>query len=343
MSIYKHTHHIKCQQFIAHSLTMLPPFCKIYVNGREGVISSQTLLIYVRRFFVFFDYVKSLGVHDISLEYLASFTIHDVEDFAHWLRYHPAKKPLSERSINHYLTAISSLYDYFIRTGDLTKNPVRLMERKSIKRSRNVIYIDDTEKFLGASKLGVGLSDVQLRYFHKTSIRDYAICMLLLRTGIRVSELVGIDVDDVDFEECSVNILRKRDKADIVYFDDETKAVLLDYLDERALYVTNKKEPALFIVTIGKFKGTRLSVRSIERLIKKYALSSGIKNASKITPHRLRATFAHDMLNATGDIRLVQEALDHESADTTSVYLNTRQEHLKNNRNIISKYKQEQA
>ena len=84
-------------------------------------------------------------------------------------------------------------------------------------------------------------------------------------------------------------------------------------------------------------------MRSIERLIKKYAISSGIKNASKITPHRLRATFAHDMLNATGDIRLVQEALDHESADTTAIYLNTRAEHLKNNRNIISEHKKEQA
>lgn len=343
MSIYKHTYNIKCQQSIANILKLLPSFCKLYVNGREGAISPQTLYIYVSRLSVFFRYIKSLGIKDISLKYLACLNIHNFEDFAHWLRYNNTEKQLSEKSINNYLTAISSLYDYFIRTGDLDINPVRLIERKSITRTRNVIYIDDTDRFLGVSKSGIGLSDTQLRYFNKISIRDYAICMVLLRTGIRVSELIGINLSDLDLDECSINILRKRDKSDTVYFDDETKEALLKYLDERELYLTDKKEQALFLVSIGKYKGTRLSVRSIERLIKKYAISSGIKNASKITPHRLRATFAHDMLNATGDIRLVQEALDHESADTTAIYLNTRTEHLKNNRNIISKYKKEQA
>ena len=340
---YKHTHNIKCQNLIYKMLKSLPSFCKLYVNGREGVISSQTLYIYVSRLSVFFDYIKSLGISDVSLEYLASLNIHDFEDFAHWLRYVKSDKQITERSINNYLTAISSLYDYFIRTGHLKENPIRLIERKSIKKARSVIYVDNTDKFLGVSKTGIGLSDVQLRYFDKTSIRDYTICMVLLRTGIRVSELVGINLSDLDLDDCSINILRKRDKADTVYFDDETKEALIKYLDERKLYLTDKKEQALFLVSIGKYKGTRLSVRSVERLIKKYALSSGVKNAGKITPHRLRATFAHDMLSATEDIRLVQEALDHESADTTSVYLNTRQEHLKNNRNIISEYKKEQA
>lgn len=340
--IYKHIHNTKCQASIANILQSLPSFCGLYVNGREGVISAQTLYIYVSRLSVFFKYIKSLGVSDISLKYLSNLNIHDFEDFAHWLRYN-SNKIISEKTINNYLTAISSLYDYFIRTGELKENPVRLLERKSIKKSRAVIYLDNTDKFLNVSKTGYGLTDVQLRYFNKTSVRDYAICMVLLRTGIRVSELVGINLSDLDLDECSINILRKRDKTDTVYFDDETKKALHLYLDERSLYLTNKKEQALFLVSIGKYRGTRLSVRAVERLVKKYAKSCGVKNASKITPHRLRATFAHDMLNATGDIRLVQEALDHESADTTAIYLNKRQEHLKHNRNIISEYKKEQA
>ena len=199
--------------------------------------------------------------------------------------------------------------------------------------------VQDSRGFIDSVNGGWGLSDVQRRYFANLSARDTAICAVLLRTGIRVSELVGLNLSDVDFKECSISVIRKRDKPDIVYFDGYTEACLKVYLKERASYKPAKDEQALFLVSLGKYKGQRLSVRSVENLVKKYAMAAGVSEAAKITPHRLRATFAHDMLAATGgDLNLVQQALDHERPETTVVYLDERRDVLKKNRNLLSSY-----
>ena len=351
MSVYKQMKNDELRNKVDDMLIGLPSFCRVYVNGREGVVSPRTMYLYIERISMFFSYLRysnsyfnNVDFSKSSLSILENFNVHDFEDFAHWLRSGKASdgRMKSEKTVNNYLSAISSLYEYFVRIGDLKSNPVSLMERKKIRKSRHVVHLDaeSEEGFLNAVKNGQGLTDVQHRYYGKMSVRDTAICMILLRTGIRVSELVGLNIDDVDMKKHSLQILRKRDKADIVYFDDMTSDVLSLYLDERSLYNPDKKEKALFLVSIGKYKGRRLSVRSVELLVKKYAVAGAPMVGNKITPHKLRATFALDMLEATGgDLHLVQQALDHERPETTVIYLDSRQKQLEQSRNLIHDFK----
>ena len=350
---YKQMKNDELRHKVDDMLCCLPSFCRIYVNGREGAVSSRTMFLYIERLLVFFQYLKSsnryfqnLDFSHMSVSVLENLNVHDFEDFAHWLRSGKASdgRLKSEKTVNNYLSAISSLYDYFMRTGELTKNPASLVERKKIRKSRHVVHLDSEEQvhFLNAVKYGTGLTDVQHRYYKNMSVRDTAICLVLLRTGIRVSELVGLNLSDVNINKHSLHILRKRDKPDVVYFDDETHAALEDYLQERSSYKSDKSEKALFLVSIGKYKGKRLSVRSVELLVKKYALVSVASVGHKITPHRLRATFASDMLEATGgDLNLVQQALDHERPETTVVYLDERQKKLEESRNLIQNYRKD--
>lgn len=348
---YKQSKNSASRQKVDEMLKVLPQFCRVYVNGREGAVSAQTMYVYMQRIYVFFQYLhnanptlKRNSVSDISLQDLHELNIHDFEDFAHWIRVGNASDGSlkTEKTVNNYLTAVSSMYDYFIRIGDLQMNSAALVERKKIRKSRHVVHLDDDNEksFLQAVSNGNGLTDAQKRYYNNLSIRDNAICLVLLRTGMRVSELVGLNLTDLDLDKNSLQIMRKRDKADTVYFDDETHDILELYLQERALYNPDKSEKALFLVSIGKYKGKRLSVRSVQLLVKKYAMIGAPSVGSKITPHKLRATFASDMLAATGgDLNLVQQALDHERPETTVIYLDERQKQLQQSRNLISEYK----
>lgn len=182
---------------------------------------------------------------------------------------------------------------------------------------------------------GLGLTDKQNQARVKTSVRDEAICLTLIRTGLRVSELVGLNLRDVNLKDTCFQVMRKRSKEDTVFFDDEVKGAIEAWLDVRPTYCTDKEEQALFVVTQGKYMGKRLSVRSVQLLVKKYAEAGAPTAGSKITPHKLRATFATDMLRATGNVALVQEELNHESPTTTMLYADRRILDLRKARNIL--------
>ena len=141
-------------------------------------------------------------------------------------------------------------------------------------------------------------------------MRDVAILTLLLNTGIRVSEMVGIDLQDIDWNEKRIKIFRKGRKEQYVYFNAPVEEALKDYIDyERK--TSSEDLNALFISR----KGQRISVRAVERLVKKYTAS--VVPMKRITPHKLRSTYATNLYNETGDIYLVADVLGHTSVDTT--------------------------
>lgn len=139
-----------------------------------------------------------------------------------------------------------------------------------------------------------------------------AILTLLLGTGIRVSECVGLDINDVDFKNGGIKIRRKGGYEAIVYFGEEVEDALLDYLEERNRIVPCEgHEDALFLSIQNK----RMGVRSIEKLVKKYA--SKVTSLKKITPHKLRSTYGTNLYQETGDIYLVADVLGHKDVNTT--------------------------
>ena len=330
-------------------LTDLPPYVQTFLVGREGKMSPQTRSIYTSRIDLFFQYLVQRHAfgdrkkQEITLSDLESLKIEDIELFMSWIRHGNSsrsnrKTDNRETTVNNYLSALNTFYNYFLRRGKISVNPVAGVERGRV-RKHDVIRLDDRQKdqFFHCIETGEGLTVQQKRYHDKTALRDQTICLVLARTGLRVSELVGLDVDHIDFTDCSLTVLRKGNKYDHLFFDDEVAALLEEYLEYRKTLVENDPtEKALFLVTFGKYKGTRISVRTVERLVKKYAVAGAPTAGSRISPHKLRATYATDMLRATNNIVLVQQALNHESPRTTMVYTDTRTINLQNARNVLA-------
>lgn len=329
------------EQLLAH----LPYYVSTFVVGREGRMSAQTEYIYVSRINSFYQYLsthefKDREMRDISLKDLSTLHTENIEAFAAWIRHgNLSNKPgdNKETTVNSYLSALSVFFKYFVSHGKLEFNPVAGVERGKAQK-HGVIRLNDREKdgFFDSIENGTSQSKHQQAYTKKTSVRDYAICLTMARTGLRVSELVGLNTDDIDFGDCSLTVLRKGNKYDRLFFDDEVAWALLEYAGTRPKYLeANPSEKAFFLVQTGKYKGSRLSVRAVERLVKKYAMAGSPSAGSRITPHKLRATYATDMLQATGNIALVQKALNHESPRTTMIYADERTIELEKARNVL--------
>ena len=190
---------------------------------------------------------------------------------------------------------------------------------------------DEVAKMLMKADSGAELTRSQQRFHDKTRLRDMAILTLLLGTGIRVSECVGLDLDDLDFREKGMLVHRKGGSESIVYFGDEVEAALKDYLEQRKQILPKEgHEKALFL----SLQNRRITVRAVENLVKKYAgLTTSLK---KITPHKLRSTYGTSLYRETGDIYLVADVLGHKDVNTTRKhYAAIDEDRRKNARNIV--------
>ena len=160
---------------------------------------------------------------------------------------------------------------------------------------------------------GDNLTGQRKAYFEKTKNRDLAILTLLLGTGIRVSECVGLDIQDVDFKNNGIKVTRKGGNEMVVYFGEEVENALKSYL-----YTTRKNtvplpghENALFLSTQRR----RMGVQAVENMVRKYARE--VTPNKKITPHKLRSTYGTALYKETGDIYLVADVLGHKDVNTT--------------------------
>ena len=160
-----------------------------------------------------------------------------------------------------------------------------------------------------------GLSERQRRYNEHTKLRDLAILTLFLGTGIRVSELVGLNVGDIDFSINGFLITRKGGNQAILYFPDEVADVLRRYLAARkSAEARSGDEEALFL----SLQNRRISVRAVQMMVKKYAqLAAPLKK--HLSPHKLRSTFGTNLYHETGDIYLVADVLGHTDVNTTTL------------------------
>lgn len=175
------------------------------------------------------------------------------------------------------------------------------------------LEVDEVAKLLDlVDEGGKTLTPKQAEYHKKTRLRDLALISLLLGTGIRVSECVGLDLNDVDFSVNGFLITRKGGQRVVLYFPEEVADVLREYIDERkTIQAQPGHENALFLSTQKR----RMDVRSVQNLVKKYA--SLVTPLKHITPHKLRSTFGTNLYAETGDIYLVADVLGHADVNTT--------------------------
>lgn len=302
----------------------LPPFCAMFFRGIEPQTSSRTRIAYAYDLKVFFDFLRKenpvLGKVDkdqISLSHLDQLSVTDLEEYMEYLKYRFNDKNQEivnkERGIMRKISSLKSFYNYFYRNEMLKNNPAALVRLPKLHDKEIIrLDIDEVALLLDEVEHGEALTEKQKAFHAKTKVRDLALLTLLLGTGIRVSECVGLDIEDLDFKNSGIRIHRKGGKEVTVYFGVEVENALFDYLAERKQMTPMPgSEHALFLSMQMK----RISVRSVENLVKKYAkLVTPLK---KITPHKLRSTYGTALYQETGDIYLVADVLGHSDINTT--------------------------
>ena len=305
-------------------LKELPPFCTDFFRGIEPRTSARTRLAYAYDLKTFFDFLKqanpelkSKKMRDLPLSLLDEIKLMDLEEYMEYLKCYSTEKREdlmnTERGIMRKVSTVKSFYNYFYRTERIQNNPASLLQLPKIHEKEIIrLDVDEVARFLDEVEDGECLTEKQKAYHAKTKLRDLAMMTLLLGTGLRVSECVGLNINDVDFRNGGLRIHRKGGKEVIVYFGAEVEYALQDYLSEREHIVPEEgREEALFLSMQRK----RINVRSVEKMVKKYAqLVTPLK---KITPHKLRSTYGTNLYRETGDIYLVADVLGHSDVNTT--------------------------
>ena len=311
-------------------LDTLPPFAKEYFRAAEATTSTRTRIAYAYDVRVFFQFLKeqnplyrSYDLRQFTLDDMDRVTAQDIVEYMQYLKlYHTdgegakGRGPLTngERGLKRKMSALRSFYTFFYRHEMIETNPTQLVDMPKI-HEKAIVRLDEGEVAALLDYIahcGETLTGQAAAYYRKTRERDLALITLLLGTGIRVSECVGLDIEDVDFRENRIKVFRKGGNEAYVYFGPEVEAALRQYLPVRANVVpVPGHEHALFYSTQRK----RMNVRSVENLVEKYA--SQVTSTKRITPHKLRSTYGTALYRATGDIYLVADVLGHKNVDTT--------------------------
>lgn len=301
----------------------LPSFCKQFFRGVQEYTSSRTRLAYAYDLRVFFEFLHSqnsvcsgMKITEFPLSVLDRITREDIEEYLDYITYYvKGGKEYSnnERGKKRKLSALKSFYNYYFRSELIKTNPAALVPiPKQHEKQIIRLDVDEVAVLLDQVEEGEKLTKNQLKYHNKTRLRDMALLTLLLGTGIRVSECVGLDINDVDFKNNGIKIRRKGGYEAVVYFGDEVAEALHDYLEKRHHVIpVEGHENALFL----SMQNRRITVRAVENLVKKYA--SNVTSLKKITPHKLRSTYGTALYQETGDIYLVADVLGHKDVNTT--------------------------
>ncbi len=325
---------------IAEVVATLPPFAADYFVGIETRTSPLTRLNYaydLRVFFLFLSekILKITSVADITPEMLEDVSPFVFEQFLSFLtgyEMNGSYNTCSEQAKKRKLASVRSFYKYFYNKGLINSNPASKVVLPKIHEKEIVrLEVNEVVELLNEAEYGDNLSDHMKSYHENTKVRDVALLSLFLGTGIRISELVGINVEDVDFSTNGFVVTRKGGNRTILYFSDEVAETLKKYIEQRN---ADKKVPATERALFLSLQNRRISVRAVENLVKKYA---GIVTPLKhITPHKLRSTYGTNLYRETGDIYQVADCLGHKDVNTTKRhYAAISEENRRRSANVI--------
>lgn len=313
-------------------LTELPKFCKQFFRGIENTTSTRTRLGYALDLRIFFEYIQEhnsamrrIPIPEYPLSLLDQLTKEDIEEYLEYLElYYKDDKEYrnDERGKARKLASLRSFYHYYYTSELIEKDVASLVPMPKL-HDKEIIRLDPDEvaSLLDLVENGEELTEAEQRYHRVTKVRDLALLTLLLGTGIRVSECVGLDIKDVDFKNGGIKIRRKGGYEAVVYFGPEVEDALLDYMDQRTHKIPAQgHEEALFL----SMQNRRITVRAVEKLVKKYAAK--VTSLKKITPHKLRSTYGTNLYRETGDIYLVADVLGHKDVNTTRKHYAAQQE-----------------
>lgn len=308
-------------------LSSLPTYCRDFFRGISQSTTTMTRVSYAYDLTLFFRFLNdddqnafrrlraSTDPHNLS-----AITQQDVERYLEYLGGKNAEDGSGlcneAQGSRRRLSSLKSFFGYFCRAHILSENPAaaaimpKLREKEIIRLNQ-----DEMKAFLQELNDGAGLTGKEKAYHDRFKRRDIAMLSLMLGTGIRVSECVGLDIGDIDFKENGAHIKRKGGKEAVVYFSDSVAENLQTYLIERnETSAEPGHENALFLSR----QRCRISVRGVEYLVKKYALA--VTPNKRITPHKLRSSYGTALYAKTKDIYLVGKILGHKNINVTARY-----------------------
>jgi integrase/recombinase XerC len=231
------------------------------------------------------------------------------------------RQGLSGKSLQRWLSSIRSLFNYLCRFHRAVNNPaVGVPAPKAAKRLPKTLNVDEINQLLTATAIKNSPGD-KTEINETLTSRDIAIMELIYACGLRLSELTGLNLQDVDWQQQTVRVTGKGQKQRQIPFGGKAKTALNSWLTQR-LSVADEKELALFVSQ----RGSRLSNSSIQKRLKKLAVTQGLQ--VNIYPHMLRHSFASHILESSRDLRAVQELLGHANLSTTQIYTHLDFQHL---------------
>lgn len=301
----------------------LPAFCGQFFMGIENQTMPLTRLGYGRDLKIFFDFLVTntqefygKKVADLTLDDLNKVTSTHLEMFMDYLTVYKVGKKTYRNGLKgkgRKLSSVRALLKYFFKKEKIDNNVGTKVDTPKYRDSEIIrLEVDEVVKLLNMSEDGSGLTTMQKGFHNHTKERDYALLSLFLGTGIRISECVGLNVEDIDFDNNAFTITRKGGSRVILYFGDEVKDALQKWICVRnSINGLPKDEHALFISLQNK----RMNVRTVEKLVKKYA--SVVTPLKHITPHKLRSTYGTNLYRETNDIYVVASVLGHKDVNTT--------------------------
>lgn len=298
-----------------------PTYCKDYFFSLEYTKQPRTKFAYAMDLNGYFTYLVEeklpyQNINEISLKDLEELSSSDVIDYLRHMKVYNkngSEVTNSERAVKRKLSTLRSFYAYYNKTGQMKRNPAFQVDMPKIHdKTITRLDVNEVAELLDNVETGNKLTKDQLARHEELKVRDLALLSLMLGTGIRVSECVGLDVNDVDFNNDRIKVVRKGGSESFVYFGNEVREALLEYMEERkTIEPMQGHENALFISK----KKQRLCVRSVENLVKKYART--VTTVKHITPHKLRSTYGTNLYQESGDIYLVADVLGHQDVNTT--------------------------
>ncbi len=299
-------------------LETLPKFCISFFRAIEPHTSLLTRINYaydLRLFFKFIEDELGRSTNNMAPYDLQTLSINDFERYIEYLRLYyndESVRENGEKGLARKIASLRSFYKYYYNKEEISDNiTARLVTPKIHEKPILRLTHDEALKLLHVIDTGEGLSKKQLTYHGLNRLRDIAIFTLFLTTGIRISELCALDVSDFDINARSFKVLRKGGNEAILYFGEETKKAIEDYIKERKTKATYSQHSPMFLSMQKK----RISVRAMQMLVQKYAsIAVPLKN---ISPHKLRSTYGTMLYQNTGDIYLVADVLGHKDVNTT--------------------------
>lgn len=303
---------------INKSLSDLPVFCRLFFDSKKFTLSKLTLKRYLtdlKRFFHFISLKTKTAVTSFEVKDLQNLTANDVK------LYIDSCDDLSIGYRKNALSALNMFFQFYKKMNLITNNIIECVDRPHLPE-KPIIYLtpDETKKLLDAVNNNTRSAAGKNKLSEKQLLRDKTIITLFLSTGIRLSELVGLNRGDVDMDNTSITIKRsKNGKFETVYMTNELYEQLNLYFKKNSM----DNDSPLFLSN----KGHRIQTNSVEVMLKKYVKLAGI--TKRITPHKLRATFGTSIYRNTRDIYLTAKLLGHNSVNTTTKYYVELDEELK--------------